>query len=220
MYKDRPKNNKKGYRFKLSLTQEQKQAKTEILENDVSVIVGKAGSGKTLLACQIALQAILDKDVNRVVITRPTISKEDIGHLPGNIKDKMDPWVAPIYGNMYQLLRKQRIDELVAKEQIEIVPISYMRGRTFTNSTVIVDECQNLDNSQTLMILQRIGVGSRMMFCGDIGQIDLRRHKDSGLSFLSNIKSVEGMHSLTLHENYRHPILKDLLEVYNNFPHS
>ena len=88
MYKDKPKNNKKGYRFKLSLTQEQKKAKAEILQNDVSVIVGKAGSGKTLLACQIALQALLEKQVNRIVITRPTISKEDIGHLPGNIKEK------------------------------------------------------------------------------------------------------------------------------------
>ena len=220
MYKDRPKNNKKGYRFKLSLTQEQKQAKAEILENDVSVIVGKAGSGKTLLACQIALQAILDKDVNRVVITRPTVSREDIGHLPGSIKDKMDPWVAPIYANMYQLLRKQRIDELVAKEQIEIVPVSYMRGRTFTNSVVIVDECQNLDNNQTLMILQRIGIRSKMLFCGDIGQVDLRRQKDSGLAFLSSIKSVRGIHTVELLENNRHPILKDLLEVYKNFPSS
>ena len=140
MYKDKPKNIKKGYRFKLSLTQEQKLAKAEILQNDVSVIVGQAGSGKTLLACQIALQALLEKQVNRIVITRPTISKEDIGHLPGNIKEKMDPWVAPIYGNMYQLLRKERIDEMVAREQIEIVPVSYMRGRTFTNSVVLVDE--------------------------------------------------------------------------------
>ena len=220
MKKDRPKNVKKGYRFKISLTEEQKKAKARILENDVSVLLGEAGSGKTLLACQIALQSILDKWATKIIITRPTISKEDIGHLPGNIKDKMDPWVAPIYGNMYQLLRRERIDAMVAMEQIEIVPVSYMRGRTFTNSTVIVDECQNLDNSQTLMILQRVGVGSRMMFCGDINQIDLKRQKDSGLSFLSNIKSVKGMHSVTLHENYRHPILKDLLEVYNNFPHS
>ena len=220
MKKDRTKNVKKGYRFKISLTEEQKKAKTLILENDVSVLLGEAGSGKTLLACQIALQSILDKWATKIIITRPTISKEDIGHLPGNIKEKMDPWVAPIYGNMYQLLRKERIDEMVAKEQIEIVPVSYMRGRTFTNSTVIVDECQNLDNAQTLMILQRVGVGSRMMFCGDINQVDLRRQKDSGLNFLSNIKSVKGMHSVTLHENYRHPILKDLLEVYNNFPHS
>ena len=220
MKKDRTKNVKKGYRLKISLTDEQKKAKALILENDVSVLLGEAGSGKTLLACQIALQSILDKWATKIIITRPTISKEDIGHLPGNIKEKMDPWVAPIYGNMYQLLRKERIDEMVAREQIEIVPVSYMRGRTFTNSTVIVDECQNLDNAQTLMILQRVGVGSRMMFCGDINQVDLRRQKDSGLNFLSNIKSVKGMHSVTLHENYRHPILKDLLEVYNNFPHS
>jgi phosphate starvation-inducible PhoH-like protein len=220
MKKDRTKNVKKGYRFKISLTDEQKKAKALILENDVSVLLGEAGSGKTLLACQIALQSILDKWATKIIITRPTISKEDIGHLPGNIKEKMDPGVAPIYGNMYQLLRKERIDEMVAREQIEIVPVSYMRGRTFTNSTVIVDECQNLDNAQTLMILQRVGVGSRMMFCGDINQVDLRRQKDSGLNFLSNIKSVKGMHSVTLHENYRHPILKDLLEVYNNFPHS
>ena len=198
MYKDRPKNNKKGYRFKLSLTQEQKQAKAEILQNDVSVIVGKAGSGKTLLACQIALQALLEKQVNRIVITRPTISKEDIGHLPGNIKEKMDPWVAPIYGNMYQLLRKERIDEFVAKEQIEIVPVSYMRGRTFVNSVVLVDECQNLDNAQTLMILQRIGRDSKMFFCGDVGQIDLKRQRDSGLSFLSSIKHVKGIHTIEL----------------------
>ena len=152
MKKDRPKNVKKGYRFKISLTEEQKKAKAQILENDVSVLLGEAGSGKTLLACQIALQSLLDKWATKIIITRPTISKEDIGHLPGNIKDKMDPWVAPIYGNMYQLLRRERIDAMVAMEQIEIVPVSYMRGRTFTNSTVIVDECQNLDNSQTLMI--------------------------------------------------------------------
>lgn len=220
MYNDRPKNNKKGYRFNLSLTQEQKQAKASILQNDISVIIGKAGSGKTLLACQIALEALLEKQVSRIIITRPTISKEDIGHLPGNIKEKMDPWVAPIYSNMYQLLRKERIDEMVAKEQIEIVPVSYMRGRTFTNSVVVVDECQNLDNAQTLMIIQRIGRGSKMFFCGDIGQVDLKRQRDSGLSFLSSITRVQGLYSVELLENYRHPILKELLEVYENFPSS
>ena len=91
MKKDRTKNVKKGYRFKISLTDEQKKAKALILENDVSVLLGEAGSGKTLLACQIALQSILDKWATKIIITRPTISKEDIGHLPGNIKEKMDP---------------------------------------------------------------------------------------------------------------------------------
>jgi phosphate starvation-inducible protein PhoH len=95
-----------------------------------------------------------------------------------------------------------------------------MRGRTFTNSVVLVDECQNLDNAQTLMILQRIGRDSKMFFCGDVGQVDLKRQRDSGLSFLSSIKHVRGIHTIELLENYRHPILKDLLEVYKNFPSS
>ena len=85
----------------------------------------------------------------------------------------------------------ERIDEFVAREQIEIVPVSYMRGRTFTNSVVLVDECQNLDNAQTLMILQRIGRDSKMFFCGDVGQVDLKRQRDSGLSFISSIKVIE-----------------------------
>ena len=107
------KNNKKGYRFLLSLNEEQKIAKAKILENDVSIILGKAGSGKTLLACQIALHGLLEKRYTKIIITRPTISKEDLGHLPGNMEEKMSPWVAPIYGNMYQLLRKERIEQML-----------------------------------------------------------------------------------------------------------
>ena len=181
------KNNKKGYRFLLSLNDEQKEAKRIILDNTVSVILGKAGSGKTLLACQIALQEVLQKKRKKIIITRPTISKEDLGHLPGNMEEKMSPWVAPIYGNMYQLLRRERVDKMIKDGQIEIVPVSYMRGRTFLDSAVIVDECQNLDHEQTLMILQRIGLNSRMMFCGDSQQIDLKKGADSGLKFLSSV---------------------------------
>ncbi len=210
------KNNKKGYRFLLSLNEEQKKAKAQILESDVSIILGKSGSGKTLLACQIALQMILERKVNKIIITRPTISKEDLGFLPGNLEEKMGPWVAPIYGNMYQLLRRERVDQLISKDQIEIVPVSYMRGRTFTNSAIIVDECQNLENDQTLMILQRIGIGSRMMFCGDTDQIDLKRKHDTGLDFLSSIKTIERLKIITLLENHRHPILDDIMDVYTN----
>ena len=137
-FSNKPKNNKKGYRFLLSLNPEQKKAKSIILENDVSIILGNAGSGKTLLACQIALDLTLGKHVEKIIITRPTISKEDLGYLPGGIDDKMDPWVAPVYGNMYQLLRRERIDAMIADRQIEIVPVSYMRGRTFTNSVIII----------------------------------------------------------------------------------
>ena len=210
------KNNKKGYRFLLSLNEEQKQAKREIFENVISIILGKAGSGKTLLACQIALQEILEKKRNKIIITRPTISKEDLGHLPGNMEEKMSPWVAPIYGNMYQLLRKERVDKMIKDGQIEIVPVSYMRGRTFLNACVIVDECQNLDHEQTLMILQRIGLNSRMMFCGDSEQIDLKHNAGSGLKFLSSVKNVNGLHTFELLKNHRHPILDEILDVYRS----
>tara|TARA_Y100000592_G_scaffold95924_1_gene163403 strand:+ start:3144 stop:3842 length:699 start_codon:yes stop_codon:yes gene_type:complete len=211
------KNNKKGYRFLLSLNDEQKLAKSEIIENTISVILGKAGSGKTLLACQIALHEVLSKSKKKIIITRPTISKEDLGHLPGNMEEKMSPWVAPIYGNMYQLLRKERVEQMISKGQIEIVPVSYMRGRTFLDSCVIVDECQNLDHEQTLMILQRIGINSRMMFCGDTDQVDLKRNGDSGLSFLKKIDTVKGLHTIELLENHRHPILTDILSVYKSY---
>ena len=213
---NREKNNKKGYRFLLSLNEEQKKAKGQILENDVSIILGKAGSGKTLLACQIALHGLLEKRYTKIIITRPTISKEDLGYLPGNMEEKMSPWVAPIYGNMYQLLRKERVEAMISKGQIEIVPVSYMRGRTFLNSCVIVEECQNLDNDQTLMILQRIGINSRMMFCGDTDQIDLKRNGESGLGFLRNIKNVNGLNTIELLSNHRHPILDEILKVYKS----
>ena len=158
----------------------------------------------------------MEKRYTKIIITRPTISKEDLGYLPGNMEEKMSPWVAPIYGNMYQLLRKERVEAMISKGQIEIVPVSYMRGRTFLNSCVIVDECQNLDNDQTLMILQRIGINSRMMFCGDTDQIDLKRNGESGLGFLRNIKNVNGLNTIELLSNHRHPILDDILKVYKS----
>lgn len=210
------KNNKKGYRFLLSLNEEQKEAKAQILDSTVAVINGKAGSGKTLLACQIALAKLLRKEVKQIVITRPTISKEDLGYLPGGINEKMDPWVAPIYANMYQLLRRERVDQLMNTNQIEIVPVSYMRGRTFVDSCIIVDECQNLDHQQTKMILQRIGIGSLMMFCGDTDQIDLKKSTDTGLRFLGDMATkVDGLCNIELLHNHRHPILDDILQFYD-----
>ena len=211
------KNIKKGYRFLLSLNEEQKLAKARILENAISVIIGKAGSGKTLLACQIALQEILEKRKNKIIITRPTVSKEDLGFLPGGIEDKMAPWVSPIYGNMYQLLRRERVETMIRADQIEIVPVSYMRGRTFLNSVIIIDECQNLDDTQTLMILQRIGIGSKMIFCGDTDQTDLKTQNKSGLKFLQSIKNIGGMDTIKLETNHRHPILDDILPIYDKF---
>ena len=211
------KNNKKGYRFLLSLNEEQKLTKPFILENSISVITGKAGSGKTLLACQIALQGVLERRYKKIIITSPTVSKEDLGFLPGGLEEKMAPWVAPIYGNMYQLLRRERVDQMIRADQIEIVPVSYMRGRTFLDSVIIIDECQNLDNEQTLMILQRLGKDSKMLFCGDTDQVDLKNASTSGLAFLQSIKDLEGFYVKNLETNHRHPILDNILPIYHDF---
>lgn len=115
-------------KFKLSLNEEQKEAKQVILENPVVLIKGMAGSGKTLVACQVALDLVFKKEMNKIIITRATVSKEDIGFLPGDLKEKMDPWLAPIYANLYLLYDKEKIDKMVIDNQIEVVPFAFMRG--------------------------------------------------------------------------------------------
>ena len=122
---------KNPIKFKIQLNEEQKVAKDTILQHTINLIAGKAGSGKTLLACQIALDGLFRRQYEKIIITRPTVSKEEIGFLPGDLHQKMDPWVQPIYQNMYLLYGKDKIDTLVEKGNIEIVPVSFMRGRTF-----------------------------------------------------------------------------------------
>ncbi len=202
-------------KFQITLNEEQKEAKSIILNNHITVLHGKAGSGKTLLAAQIALDLLFTKQVEKIIITRPTVSKEDIGFLPGDLKEKLDPWVAPVYANFYLLYDRVKIDQLIEQNTIEIVPVSFMRGRTFLNSVVIADECQNLTHSQTQMVLSRLGIGSKMMVCGDIDQIDLRRRSDSGFSFLCSLEQkVKGLASVKLLKNHRHEIVGELLDIY------
>ena len=205
-------------KFKIQLNEEQKEAKSLILENPVTVIRGMAGSGKTLLACQIALDLLFSRDVEKIIITRPTVAKEDIGFLPGDMKEKMDPWLAPIYSNLYLLYDKDKIDRLVTENVIEILPFPFMRGRTFLNACVILDEAQNVTNNQMEMVLGRLGVASKIMICGDISQIDLKVKKDSGLDFLNTVESrVEGVKIISLKKNHRHPIVPEILSVYTEY---
>lgn len=135
--KRKPKN---PIKFKLQLNDEQKEAKSEILNNTISLIAGKAGSGKTLLACQVALDGLFTKEYDKIIITRPTVSKEDIGFLPGDLREKMDPWVQPIYQNMYLLYGREKVDKYIEDGTIEIVPLSFMRGRTFLDACLIQGE--------------------------------------------------------------------------------
>jgi phosphate starvation-inducible PhoH-like protein len=205
-------------KFKLSLNEEQKEAKQTILDNPVTLIKGMAGSGKTLLACQISLDLVFKKEMDKIVITRPTVSKEEIGFLPGDLKEKMDPWLAPIYANLYMLYDKDKIDKMVLENQIEIVPFAFMRGRTFPNSIVIVDECQNITHSQTEMMLGRLGKGGKMIFCGDLSQVDLKSKKDSGISFFTRLEeNIKGVKIIVLKKNHRHEIVESILKTYEEF---
>jgi phosphate starvation-inducible PhoH-like protein len=205
-------------KFRVELNDEQKEAKRIILENPVVLIKGQAGSGKTMATCQVALDLFFKREVEKIIITRPTVAKEDIGFLPGDLKEKMDPWLAPIYSNLYILYEKDKIDKMIAEGNIEIVPFAFMRGRTFPNSFVIVDECQNITHSQTEMMLGRLGKSGKMVFCGDISQTDLKNKKDSGISFFARLEeNVKGVRIVTLKTNHRHEIVEPILRVYSDF---
>jgi phosphate starvation-inducible PhoH-like protein len=204
--------------FKIQLNEEQKLAKQLILENPVTLLKGMAGSGKTLVACQVALDMVFKKDVERIIITRPTVAKEEIGFLPGDLKEKMDPWLAPIYANLYMLYDKEKVDKMIRDNVIEIVPFAFMRGRTFPNSFVIVDECQNITHGQTEMILGRLGKGGKMVFCGDITQTDLKTKKDSGIGFFTRLEeNIRGVKVFTLKTNHRHEIVEPILKLYSDY---
>jgi len=204
---------------KIQLNEEQKLAKSVILDSAVSVITGAAGSGKTLLATATGLDLLFRKEIDKLIITRPAVlAGEDLGFLPGDISDKMDPWLQPIYQNFYNLYDKAKIDKELAEGNIQILPLGYVRGLTFTNTFIIADEVQNLTHSQTEALLGRLGHGSKMVLCGDIAQIDLKNKKTSGLSFLRRVEEqVDGFNFVNLQKNHRHSIVQDILDVYKIF---
>ena len=205
---------KGSIRFSLSLSEEQKKAKTEILKHPFNFIVGKAGSGKTLLAVQIALDQFFKRQCNKIIITRPTISTEDNGFLPGSEKEKMEPWLVPIRSNMRKVYNKPLIlDKMEKEETIELVSLAHFRGRTFENSVVIVDEFQNLTRSQLRMALGRLGKGSTMIFCGDNQQIDLKDKNYSAIVDVSKISDSEYVYKRILLDNHRHPAIDNVFEM-------
>lgn len=205
-------------KFKIELNEEQRAAKGLIYDNPVVLLKGSAGSGKTLAACQAALDMFFKRQIEKIVITRPTVSREEIGFLPGDMKEKMDPWLAPIYANLYMLYSKDGIDKMVAEGEIEIVPFAFMRGRTFPNTFVLVDECQNITHGQTEMMLGRLGKGGKIVFCGDLAQIDLKTKKESGIGFFVRLEeNVPGVKIVTLKTNHRHEVVEQILKVYSDY---
>ena len=205
-------------KFNIQLNEEQKRAKEQILGNVVTVLKGKAGSGKSLLAANVALDLLFSREIEKIIITRPTVvAGQDIGFLPGDVNEKLAPFTAPVYENMHRLYSKEKIEKCIAEGSIEIVPVSFMRGRNFTDCLVVVDEAQNLTDNQTELLLTRICSGSKMIFCGDGAQIDLKDRKTSGFDVVcKHMKDVPGFEVVTLQKNHRHEIVEHILEVYKD----
>ena len=207
---------KNPIKFLIPLNEEQKQAKSIILDNKITVLKGQAGSGKSMLAAQIALDLLFRKEIDRIILTRPAVtSGEDIGFLPGTKEDKLAPYTAAIYDNMYRLYNKEKIDKELTDGRIEVIPLAFMRGRNLSNCLVVVDEAQNITNRQMELLLGRICVGTKMIVCGDAAQIDLKDRKMSGFHFIcTNFKEVPGFEVVTLKTNHRDPIVENILEIY------
>ena len=201
-------------KFSITLSEEQKASKQAILHHPYNFIVGKAGSGKTMLACQVALDMFFKRMINKIIITRPTVSTEDNGFLPGSEKEKMEPWLVPIRSNMRKVYNKPAIlEKMETDESIELVSLAHFRGRTFENSVVIVDEFQNLTRSQLGMALGRLGKGSTMIFCGDNQQIDLKDKNYSAIHDMSKIVESEYVYKRVLQDNHRHPAIDEVFEM-------
>ncbi len=181
--------------------------------------MGPAGTGKTFLAVCMAVKMLNNKDVDRIIIARPAVEAgENLGFLPGDLKEKVDPYLQPIYDGLNQLLGANLTEKLIERKIIEIAPLAYMRGRTLNDAFVILDEAQNTTKEQMKMFLTRLGVNSKMVITGDPSQVDLRNKKDSGLvhstSILDGIKGIK-ITKLEAVDVMRHYLVKRVINAYN-----
>ncbi|HEY8024956.1 MAG TPA: PhoH family protein [Burkholderiaceae bacterium] len=189
-----------------------------VLEHDISFGVGPAGTGKTYLAVACAVDALERDAVQRIVLTRPAVEAgERLGFLPGDLAQKIDPYLRPLYDALYDLLGFDRTQKMFEKQTIEIAPLAYMRGRTLNHSFVILDEAQNTTPEQMKMFLTRIGFGSKAVITGDVTQIDLQRNQKSGLidalKILENVRGISYTHFSSA-DVVRHPLVARIVDAY------
>jgi phosphate starvation-inducible PhoH-like protein len=187
--------------------------------NDIVFGIGPAGTGKTFLAVVMAVNALMSEEVKRIILTRPAIEAgENLGFLPGDLQEKVDPYLRPLYDSLYDILGTGKVNQLLEKEIIEIAPLAYMRGRTLKNSFVILDEAQNTKAEQMKMFLTRLGTNSKAVINGDITQVDLPNRKKSGLvqaeEILSEIGGISFVY-LTNRDVVRHRLVRDIIEAYD-----
>jgi phosphate starvation-inducible PhoH-like protein len=188
---------------------------------DVNFGVGPAGTGKTYLAVAKAVEALEQEQVSRLVLTRPAVEAgEKLGFLPGDLAQKVDPYLRPVYDALYEMLGFDKVEKLISRHVIEVAPLAYMRGRTLNHAFVILDEAQNTTPQQMKMFLTRVGFGSRAVITGDITQTDLPRHQSSGLVQAINIlEAVEGIgfSHFSSRDVVRHPLVQNIVEAYQQF---
>lgn len=214
--KRKPKN---PIKFGITLNEEQKQAKALILASDITAVKGKAGSGKTLLAVQTGLDLLFNKEIEKLIIARPYVTAgEDIGYLPGGVDDKLAYLTSPIYNIMYELVGKDKTEKLVQEGSVQVSPFGFLRGNTFTNCFVLIDEAQNATMRQTELMIGRLGMNSKMVFCGDMSQCDLKNKKDSGFDFFLKLElEIPKVKVVNLEQNHRHKIVEPVLKVFSSY---
>lgn len=192
-----------------------------IRKNDIVFGIGPAGTGKTYLAVALAVHAFKNKQVEKIILARPAVEAgESLGFLPGDLQEKVDPYLRPLYDALYDILGRESALRLKEKEVIEVVPLAYMRGRTLDSSFIILDEAQNTTREQMKMFLTRLGFGSKAVVTGDITQVDLPRKKASGLKDAAKIlKGVKGIEFCYLKQSdvVRHPLVRRIIDAYEKY---
>ncbi len=199
----------------------QKQYIQSVLHNTVTIGVGPAGTGKTYLAVAAAVQAFRDKQVNRIILTRPAVEAgERLGFLPGDLQSKVDPYLRPLYDALFDMLGAETYQKYLERGNIEVAPLAYMRGRTLDDSFIILDEAQNTSREQMKMFLTRLGFGSKIVITGDVTQIDLPDGKASGLKeamrVLRNVEGI-GICELTNADVVRHVMVQRIVQAYEDY---
>lgn len=199
----------------------QKKYIDSIRKNGIVFGVGPAGTGKTYLAMAMAINAFKNKEVSRIILTRPAVEAgESLGFLPGDLQEKIDPYLRPLYDALFEIMGPETYQRLMERGQIEVAPLAYMRGRTLDNSFIILDEAQNTTKEQMKMFLTRMGYGSKAIITGDVTQLDLPNGKKSGLITIRSIlKNVKGIEFIDLDRNdvVRHPLVQRIIDAYEEY---
>ena len=199
-------------------TPNQRKIVTSSQKNDMVFLVGPAGTGKTFVSIALAVRALKNKEVKRIILTRPAVEAgENLGFLPGDMKEKLDPYMQPLYDALRAMIPHERLESYLEKGIIQIAPLAFMRGRTLDNAFVILDEAQNTTHNQMKMFLTRMGKNAKFIITGDPGQIDLPRKQVSGLKealgLLKNVKGIDIIH-LSDKDVIRHRLVKKIIEAY------